>query len=46
MSAKTIAYLGILFTAMLVLALGGWLVKGAKALTGQKREPSIRPRFA
>jgi len=37
MSTKTIAYLGILFSAMLVLALGGWAVKGAR---------SLRPRVA
>jgi hypothetical protein len=46
MSIKTIVYLCILFTAALVLALGGWLVKGAKVLTGQKRQPSIRTRLA
>jgi hypothetical protein len=46
MRPKTIAYLSILFTALVVLALGGWLVKGAKALTGQKQQPSLRPRFA
>ena len=46
MSTKTIAYLGILFSALLVLALGGWIVKGAKALTGQTRKPELQPRFA
>ena len=46
MSPKTIAYLAIIFSGLLVLALGGWLVKGAKALTGQKQQPSLRPRFA
>jgi len=46
MSTKSIAYLGILFSALLVLALGGWVVKGAKALTGQTRRPDLRPRLA
>jgi hypothetical protein len=46
MSSKTIAYLAFLFTALLVLALGGWIVKGAKALTGHKQQPSLRPRYA
>ena len=46
MSPRTTAYLGILFTVLLVLALGGWLVKGAKALTGGTRQPSLRPRYA
>ena len=44
MSPKTIVYLAIIFTGLLVLALGGWLVKGTKAL-GQKPKPSLRPRF-
>jgi len=46
MSPKAIVYLAIIFSGLLVLALGGWLVKGAKALTGQKQQPSLRPRFA
>jgi hypothetical protein len=46
MSPKTTAYLGIIFSGLLVLALGGWLVKGAKALAGQKHQPTVRPRFA
>jgi hypothetical protein len=46
MSPKTIVFLGILFAALLVLALGGWLVKGAKGLTGQTRQPSLRPHYA
>jgi hypothetical protein len=45
MSPKTILYLAVLLAALLVLALGGWLVKGAKALTGQKQKPTHRPRF-
>ena len=45
MRPKTIVYLAIIFTGLLVLALGGWLVKGTKALTGQKPKPSLRPRF-
>jgi hypothetical protein len=44
MSAKTIAYLAVFISGLLVLAVGGWIVKGAKALTG--RRPSVRPRFA
>ena len=46
MSPKSIAYLGVIFAALLTLALGGWIVKGAKSLAGQKRQPSLRPRFA
>jgi hypothetical protein len=46
MSPKTLVYIGILFTVLLVLALGGWLVKGAKALTGQTRPTNLRPRYA
>jgi len=46
MSPKTIAYLAIIFSGLLVLALGGWLAKGAKALTGRKEESDLRPRFA
>ena len=46
MSPKTIAYLGILFVAIVVLALGGWVVNGAKALMGQKRRSSLRTSFA
>jgi hypothetical protein len=46
MSTKTIAYLGILFSALLVLALGGWIVKGAKVVIGQTRQPELRPRLA
>jgi hypothetical protein len=46
MSPKTVTYVGLLFIALLVLALGGWLVKGAKALTGQTQESSLRPRLA
>lgn len=41
-----VAYIGLIFAALLALALGGWIVKGAKTLAGQKREPSLRPRFA
>jgi len=46
MSPKTIVYLAIIFSGLLALALGGWLVKGAKALTGQKQQSDLRPRFA
>ena len=46
MSAKTIVYLAIISTGLLVLALGGWLVKGTKTLTGKKQQPSLGPRFA
>jgi len=46
MSPKTIVYLAVILIGLLVLALGGWLVKGAKALAGQKPKPSLRPRFA
>ena len=46
MSTKTVAYLGILFSALIVLALGGWIVKGAKAFTGRTRQSELRPRFA
>ena len=46
MSPKTIAYLAIIFCGLLVLAVGGWLVKGAKALTGRSGQPSLRPRVA
>jgi hypothetical protein len=46
MSTKTILYLGLLFAALLTLALGGWTVKGAKALTGRTKQPDLRPRFA
>ena len=46
MSLKTIVYLGTFITALLVLALGGWIVKGAKALAGQTRQPNLRPRYA
>ncbi len=46
MGPKTIAYLAVLFAGLLVLALGGWAVKGAKALTGQRQKASVRPRFA
>ena len=46
MSPRTIAYLAIIFSGLLVLALGGWMVKGAKALTGQRQEPTAHPRFA
>ena len=46
MSPKTIVYLAIIITGLLVLALGGWLVKGTKALTAQKPKPSLHPRFA
>jgi hypothetical protein len=44
MSPKTIAYIAVFVSGLLVLALGGWIVKGAKALTGQR--PSVQPRFA
>jgi hypothetical protein len=46
MNPKTVVLLALLFAALLVLALGGWVVKGAKALTGRKQQPAIRPRFA
>jgi hypothetical protein len=46
MNPKAVVYLGLIFAALLTLALGGWIVKGAKTLAGQKREPSLRPRFA
>ena len=46
MRPKTIVYLAIIFTGLLVLALGGWLVKGTKALAGRKPKHSLRPRFA
>ena len=46
MSPKTIAYLALIFSGLIVLALGGWLVQGAKALTGRKQQPSVRPRYA
>jgi hypothetical protein len=46
MSPKTILYLSILFTALVALAVGGWLVKGARAMTGQTRRPGLRPRVA
>jgi hypothetical protein len=46
MSPKTIVFLTVIFTGLLVLALGGWLVKGTKALTDPKPKPSLRPRFA
>jgi hypothetical protein len=32
MSTKSITYLAVIFTGLLVLALGGWAVKGARAL--------------
>jgi hypothetical protein len=35
-------YLSVLFGALLVLALGGWFVKGLKKAT----HPAPRPRFA
>jgi len=41
-----ILYFSLFFGAVLVLALGGWLVKGAKALAGRRQEASIRPRYA
>ena len=46
MSTKTIFYLGFLCAALLTLALGGWAVKGVKALTGRTRQPDLRLRFA
>ena len=46
MSPRTIAYLAIIFSGLLVLALGGWIVKGAKALAGQRQEATASPRFA
>jgi hypothetical protein len=46
MSPRTIVYLAIIFTGLLVLALGGWLVKGAKALTGQNQQATPSPRLA
>lgn len=45
MGFKRNLYLGILFTALLVLALGGWLVQGVKALTGRSQGPTLRPRY-
>ena len=46
MQYKTIVYLGFVVTALLVLAVGGWIVKGMKTLAGQRRQPSLRPRLA
>jgi hypothetical protein len=46
MGLRTIAYLAILFSALLVLALGGWIVKGAKVITGRTGESSLRPQCA
>ncbi len=46
MNPKTIVYLAVLFAAMLLLVLGGWLVKGAKALAGRSRQPELRARYA
>ena len=46
MNPKTILYFSLFFSVVLALALGGWLVKGAKALKGQRQETSVRPRFA
>ena len=46
MNPKSVSYLGLILAALLVLALGGWIVKGAKTLAGQKRQPDLRPRFA
>ena len=46
MTYKTIIYLSILGLGLLVLAVGGWVVKGVKAFAGQMRQPSVRPRYA
>ena len=46
MGPKSIIYLAALFGALLVLAIGGWLVKGAKTLAGRTRQPSVNPRYA
>jgi hypothetical protein len=35
-------YIGVLFSALILLALGGWAVKGLKKATS----PAPRPRFA
>jgi hypothetical protein len=35
-------YIGLLFSALIVLATGGWIVKGLKKATS----PAPRPRFA
>jgi len=35
-------YIGVIFSALVVLALGGWIVKGAK----KAASPAPRPRFA
>ena len=39
---KKLLYLGILFSGLLVLALGGWIVKGTRRLVA----PRPTPRFA
>jgi len=46
MTHKTILYLSILGLVVLVLAVGGWLVKGAKAFAAQTRPRAVRPRYA
>jgi hypothetical protein len=45
-SRKTIFYISLLVLALLVLAAGGWLAKGVKAIAGKTRQPPVRPRFA
>jgi hypothetical protein len=45
MNAKTILYLSLLCLAILLLAVGGWIAKGVKALVDQTREAPLRPRL-
>jgi len=46
MSPKSVLYISILLIGVLVLAVGGWLVTGVKALVGQTKAPERRPRYA
>jgi hypothetical protein len=46
MSPRTVFYLSLLVLAALLLAVGGWLAKGVKAIAGQTREAPLRPRYA
>lgn len=46
MTPRKVFYMSIIALALLVLALGGWLAKGLKAVYGPRRTPALRPRYA